>query len=567
MSKNRNRGQKPQNVTQHPQRGIQNQNDELSINVLNLLIERKVDDGVKDIRKKIVPYFIAIIVFVGLGMWGCYKGLVNDIKERLTSAYVADTLNKHIKKFTDEKVSNVADGRISIAEKRIISGFENKVAEQEAMLEKSSAKAESQIQLLRSALEVMKKAYDARGGDRHAFDEIASLSTNTTEVGEIAARVIREIEASYSERKEKERLGFISSVRQHVTYNGKNGKRGPISFADAAAIIISHNHDFEEGAIHRLADSGQKEFVEILMSPVVESPNLNTVYVSLRGIEKLSGASFPVLGVNEAREWWMLNKENPEYHSPYKTAWSIILSGQVQIQPNESESAYYKRVVIPLHDAVVAKPDLEIAAKAALPIAFAYGLELRGKIEGVDCLKIIKDLISHLGKDEEARRLAFRYTIKTMALYEKRTTNDLLNFIVRSIKAHPDYLQVFKDQKEFTTEFKELVENTVKALEEHTKGISCFFVMNQLKNGDMEFLTTISDGKETLHGLKLIVNKSSTFIVSSANNIEIPSGEVGRINFETKHKKGRIFLLNDNGSPVLFDLQIDSEKDAVPPSK
>ena len=113
MSKNRNRGQKPQNATQEPQRGIQDQSEALSITTLNLLIERKVDDGVKDIRKKIVPYFIAIIVFVGFGMWGLYKNLVNDIKERLTSAYVANALNEHIAKFTDEKVSYVADGRIS----------------------------------------------------------------------------------------------------------------------------------------------------------------------------------------------------------------------------------------------------------------------------------------------------------------------------------------------------------------------------------------------------------------------------------------------------------------------
>lgn len=100
--------------------------------------------------------------------------------------------------------------------------------------------------------------------------------TNTTDVGEIATRVIREIEASYSKRKEKERLGFTSSIRHNVTYNGKNGKHGPISFADAAILIVSHNRDFEEGAIYRLADSRQKEFVEILMLSVLESSSLNS---------------------------------------------------------------------------------------------------------------------------------------------------------------------------------------------------------------------------------------------------------------------------------------------------
>ena len=538
----------------------QESNNELSINSVNLLIERKVDDGVKEIRKKILPYFIVIVVSGGISMWGCYKGVVNDMKERLTSAYVADSLNRHIAKFTDEKVSCVADGRISIAEKRIIAGFEKKVSVQKSMLEESSAKAETQIQSLRAALEVMKKAYDARGGNRHAFDEIALLSTNATEVGEIAAKVIREIEASYSARKGKERLGFMGNMHQFLSYKENSGKSGPISFADATMLILSHNGNFEEGAIYRLADSNQKEFVEILILAAVETSNLNTVYVALRSIEKLSGASFPVLGVAEAKKWWKQNQENPEYHSLYKTAWTILLNGQMPIRPNESTLDYYRRVVLPLHEAVVAKPDLEGIAKATLPIAFGYGLELRGVIEDVDCLKIIKDLISHLGEDTDARQIAFRYTINTMVLYEKRTAAELLNFIVRAIKAHPNYLQIFKEQKVFTPEFKELVESAVKTLEERTKDISWYSALSRQPNGDTVFLGDISVGKETLLNLKLTVRKSSRHIVvNSSNNLDISPGDVGGIDFKTDRRKGRIFLLNDNGVPVLFDLKFDGE--------
>ena len=556
----------PKSKTTHdPRRNLrlrsQESAKELSINSVNLLIERKVDDGVKEIRKKIVPYFITIVVSGGIGMWWCYKEVANDIRERLTSAYVADSLNRHIVQFTDEKVSCVADGRIAIAEKRIIAGFEKKVSVQESMLEESSAKAETQIQSLRAALEVMKKAYDARGGNRHAFDEIALLSTNATEVGEIAAKVIREIEASYSARKEKERLGFMENMHQSLSYKENSGKRGPISFADATLLILSHNGNFEEGAIYRLAESNQKEFVEILMLAAVETSNLNTVYVALRSIEKLTGASFPVFGVNEAKKWWEQNKEKPEYHSLYKTVWTILLNGQLQIQPNESTSDYYKRVVLPLHDAIIAKPDLEGVAKTTLPIAFSYGLELRGEIEGIDCLKIIKDLISHLGEDTDARQTAFRYTINTMALYEKRTTAELLNFIVRAIKVHPDYLPIFKNQKMFTPEFKELVESALKTLEEHTKDISWHSALSQQPNGNTVFLGTISIGGETLHNLKLTSRKSSKHIVvNSSNDLEIAPGDVGGIDFKTDRRKGRIFLLNDDGVPILFDLQFDDKK-------
>ncbi len=554
-------------ITHNSRRNLQlrsrESDKELSINSVNLLIEKKVDEGVKEIRKKIVPYFIAVVVSVGFGMWGCYKGIVNDIKERLTSAYVADSLNKHIVKFTDEKVSCVADGRISIAEKRIIAGFEKKVSAQESMLEESSAKAETQIQSLRAALEVMKKAYDARGGNRRAFDEIALLSTNATEVGEIASKVIREIEASYSARKGKERLGFMENMHQSLSYKENSGKRGPISFADATLLILSHNGNFEEGAIYRLAESNQKEFVEILMLAADETSNLNTVYVALRSIEKLTGVSFPVLGVAEAKKWWEQNEEKPEYHSPYKNVWAILLNGQLQIQPKESTSDYYKRAVIPLYDAIIAKPDLEGVAKDILPIAFRYGLELRGEMEGVDCLKIIKDLISHLGEDADARKTAFCYTINTMALYEKRTTAELLKFIVHAIKARPDYLQLFKEQKMFTPEFKELVESAVKTLEEHTKGVSWHSSLSQQLNGDTVFLGAISIDGETLHNLKLTCKKTSKqIVVNSSSDLAIAPGEVEGIDFKTDRRKGRIFLLNDDGVPILFDLQFDGKTPA-----
>ena len=150
----------------------------------------------------------------------------------------------------------------------------------------------------------------------------------------------------------------------------------------------------------------------------------------------MTGASFPVLGISAANKWWETNKDNPEYHSPYKTAWTILFSNQVKPQPNESDADYYKRVVIPLHNAVVSKPDLQTVAKSTLPVAFWHYPELKGKIEGLNSLKIIKDLISHLGDDADSRRLAFRYTIYTMAMYENADINTLFNFAIRGVRTH-----------------------------------------------------------------------------------------------------------------------------------
>lgn len=561
MSKNntKNRRQSQQCSTKQHGSNLRTLEGDLSLNAVNLLIERKVDEGVKELKKKFWPNTLILIVLGGVGIWGMFKGIVDDIQTRLTSKYVADTLNEHIAKFTDEKVAHVADGRIAIAEKRIIDGFEKKVAEQEAMLATASIEADAQIKSLQSTLDVMKKAYDASGGNRQAFDEIVSISTNGNDAGEIATKIIREIEATYSARKEKESIGFFGGVRHNVSYNGKNGKHGPITFADAAMLIMSHNRDFEEGAIYRLTDSGQKEFVEILMAAVLESPRLDSVYVALRGIEKLASASFPVLGVKEAEKWWEANKGQTEYHSHYQTVWSILLRGQIQIRSKETNADYYTRVVIPIHDAVVAKQDLENAAKIILPIAFGYGLELLGKMEGVDCLKITKDLISRLGNDAGSRRMAFRYTISTMVLYEKITGNTLSDFIIRSVKAHPDYLEEVKNQLCLTPEYKKFIETTAAILEEHTKDITFHCVMNKLNNGDMQFLSAISDKQETLHNLDLIARKDRTLLVHSANKIEIQLGGVGCIDFKTEHKEGRILLLNDNGTPVIFDVQISKD--------
>lgn len=548
----RNRVKRP--ASQSQSQGAKGIDSDLNLNALNLLIEMKVDNGVKELKKKFWPYTLILIAIGGVGIWGLFKGITDDIQKRLTSAYVTDTLNEHIRKFTDEKVASVADGRISVAEERIIDGFEKKVVEQKSMLAKSSAAAEAQIQSLQSSLEVMKKAYDARGGSRRAFDEIAILATNRTDAGEIATRVIREIDASYADRMKEERVGFIGVIRHTLTYNGSNGKRGPISLGDASRLVALQNRDFEEGAINRLADSGQKEFVDFLIQSVEESDRLDTVYTALRGIEKLTGASFPALGISEVKKWWELNKDNPEYHSPYKTVWTILLHDQLESQPNESDSDYYKRVVIPLHAAIVAKPDLENVAKTTLPLAYALGLSLKGKVDGVDFLAIIKDLISRLGDDPDSRRMAFRYTINTMLLYENTPADTLLKYLIRSIRVHPEYLDEFMSQETFKSEFRKSVESIVKAMEERTKGVSFFAAINSLPNGETRFLVPITDNSGTFHKLDLLVRKDSTFVIHSANDIEVPSGEVGVINFKTDHKEGQILLLNDNGIPRLFDV-------------
>lgn len=548
---------KNRNQKQPSRSSLTGPNGDLSVNAVTLFIESKVDEGVKKLQKKFWPYTLIILVLGAIGIWGLFKGITDEIQKQLTSVYLANALEDHIKKFTDDKVANVADGRISIAEKRIIDGFEKKVSEQEAKLTSSSAAAESQIQTLRSALDVMKKAYDARGGDRHAFDEIAVLATNKTEAGEIAAKVIREIEAAYSIRKEKENAPFLGGTRRTVSYNGTDGRHGPISFSDATQIIISHYRDFEEGAINRLVDSGRKEFVEVLMYAVMESSSLDAVYIALRGVEKLAGASFPILGISQARKWWEDNSSNEELHSDYAFAWRVLLRDALKPMQGESDSDYYKRIVIPLHNAIVAKPDLQTIATAILPVAFTYGLQLRGKIDGVDFLKITKDLISHLPNDDESMRMAFHYNLNTMALYESADATSLFNFAIRVIKPHRSCLEVLKANENFTSEFKKLVEVTVSQLDERTKNISFLCVMSILPTGETQYITPIMDGADTLHKLDLVAKKDLTFVVHSHNDIEIKSGELGCIPFKTKGKDGEIIILNDKGIPALFDVQLN----------
>ena len=535
------------------------QNDgDLSLNAVNLFIERKVDEGVKELKKKFWPYTIGLIVLGGCGMWGLFKGIKDEIQKSLTSSYVAATLNDHIEKFTDEKVATVADSRIAIAETRIIDGFEKKVAEQEVALAQSSMEAKSHIESLQAALDVMKKAYDARGGDRNAFDEISLLAKTETEAGEIAAKIVREIEASYLARKEKESIGFLGDIRHVAVYNGNNGKHGPISLAHATMIIITRKREFEEGAISRIVDSAQKEFVEVLMLAVLETTKLDSVYLALRGIEQLAGVSFPVLGVEEAKTWWDSNKDNPEYHSPYATVFTALLRNQLQAQPNEPIADYYKRVIIPIYNAVISKPDLGEVAKIILPFAFEIGVQLNGRTEDVDCIKISKDLISRLNDDSDSRRVAFRYTISTM-VYENVAQDTIFNFIIRAVKAHPDYLQDIKDQAGLPQEFKTSIENTILTLTEHTKNIKFYCVMNPFGKDKTQIKSPISDESDTLHHLDLIIQKDKLFIVRSLNGLEIPVGELGDIPFKTEHKEGKIVLLNDNGNPVIFDLIVYNE--------
>ena len=84
--------------------------------------------------------------------------------------------------------------------------------------------------------------------------------------------------------------------------------------------------------------------------------------------------------------------------------------------------------------------------------------------------------------------------------------------------------------------------------------------MNYCPNGDTRFLSNVSDETETLIVLDIVAKKDSTLVIHSEKDIEIPSGEVRVIRFKTDHKEGRIFILNDNGIPCLFDVQIDNQR-------
>lgn len=178
-----------------------------------------------------------------------------------------------------------------------------------ANLEKEEKSLAEKYQKAEAKLSFVPMMAEARAGNRISYDKLVQAIKENPDLAEFIAPAVNEVKAQYKEMK---------FIHRHYGVTLQQPNAPKLKLDDYVNII---NGDYEwncNGAINDLVATRRKEFVATLLRVVEKSKRLDSVYLAIAGIEKLTNKSFPPIGIDEVLQWWKTASTTAEYHSPYE---------------------------------------------------------------------------------------------------------------------------------------------------------------------------------------------------------------------------------------------------------
>ena len=178
-----------------------------------------------------------------------------------------------------------------------------------ANLEKEEKSLAEKYQKAEAKLSFVPIMAEARAGNRISYDKLVQAIKENPDLAEFIAPAVNEVKAQYKEMK---------FIHRHYGVTLQQPDAPKLKLDDYVNII---NGDYEwncNGAINDLVATRRKEFVATLLRVVEKSKRLDSVYLAIAGIEKLTNKSFPPIGIDEVLQWWKTASTTAEYHSPYE---------------------------------------------------------------------------------------------------------------------------------------------------------------------------------------------------------------------------------------------------------
>ena len=277
----------------------------------SLQIDQKMSAGIEQVNRRwkwyigVCSSIAAIISFFGVPQFA------ESIRERVTEQFVGKEAERQINQFTDTKVSDMIVTRVSNTEERVKATFTQYMDEQVKSFEQRSEELDERIKEAEALINVYEKCASARAGTRKDYDFLVELSVNTNRVAHVASSTVEEIRKSFEQKKSS-----LITQRPLLVYKDNRDKKVPED--DMILAVYSDSVGRCDGAIKSRADKNEKTDVAVLMHAVKSSQYLDFVYAAIRGIEKLTGDTFPALGIQETLDWWKANEANPIYHCAFE---------------------------------------------------------------------------------------------------------------------------------------------------------------------------------------------------------------------------------------------------------
>ncbi len=374
----------------------------------SLQIDKKMSAGIKQVHAFWVLYLgfcstlVAIISFFG------------------AKQFIRTETEKQIKQFTDTKVSNMIVASVSDAEARVKTDFTQYMDDQVKSFEHRTEELDGRIKEAEDLINVYEKCASARAWNRGDYEFLVELSGGTGRVAHVASSTVEEIRKSFEQRKNS-----VFAIRPILGYSENRNKKVPED--EMILAIYQDSVGQSDGAINSLVDKNEKKYVAILIHAIKSSQHLDFVYAAIRGVERLTGESFPALGIQEALNWWKTNEENPIFHCTYERY------AEAKQLPNESMDDYIWRKIDLLLDWIGEKPNQYPSAELLAPmLLFAKGNEEKDQTRQASLEKVFDYWATENPKAENW------YIFK--AVYLARYSPDkLIAFVNERLKEHPAF--------------------------------------------------------------------------------------------------------------------------------
>ncbi len=294
---------------------------------LSLRIDQKISDGVKQVDTRWKWY---IVIFFALLVVAGYFGVPQWIRESVTTRFVGEEVQKQIGQFSDEHVAAMIQTSVAATEERVKGELERTKKElsdlQTSILaaRQETEALSSELQESREVLDAYERIAAARAGDRIAYDALRRLVTGDDRIAHIAQQGVDEINKTYEIRKR-------SRIGRPVPGQYPSGDSA-ISAEEDMLQVYADAESCEE-ALCRLADLDQPKYATVFVRAVAQSKYLDCVYAGILGVEKVSGKTFPALGIDEVLAWWEESQHDGKYHHGFE---KVCEAARKPDEPEES---------------------------------------------------------------------------------------------------------------------------------------------------------------------------------------------------------------------------------------
>ena len=243
-------------------------------------------------------------------------GIVGDVVPGMIKAAVPDMIEMSVPAMIKTAVPDMIAQAVPEMIRREVKESEQhlkdvaaKIDTKFANLEKEEKSLAEKYQKAEAKLSFVPIMAEARAGNRISYDKLVQAIKENPDLAEFIAPAVNEVKAQYKEMK---------FIHRHYGVTLQQPDAPKLKLDDYVNII---NGDYEwncNGAINDLVATRRKEFVATLLRVVEKSKRLDSVYLAIAGIEKLTNKSFPPIGIDEVLQWWKTASTTAEYHSPYE---------------------------------------------------------------------------------------------------------------------------------------------------------------------------------------------------------------------------------------------------------